>query len=136
MHITSVDPGETAGVVQATQTPKGAVVTWAGEVHWDDWATWWDIVEQSALIICENFRIRPAKARHMGGSQVPTIRLIGALQCLASLTDKKFILSEPASKTFYDRGRLKEEMNFEHRSQHVRDAASHLFWYLRRQQKE
>ena len=99
----------------------------------NDWQEWVDILEQSGIVICENFRIRPSKARHMGGSQVPTIRLIGFLQGYCTLAEppKEFILVEPASKSFYTRARLKEE-GFEHPSPHVRDAASHLFWHLRR----
>lgn len=135
-YITSVDPGETAGVVQTTQVLDVTCIAidWTGEVVWDDWVVWWDIIEQSHTVICENFRIRPAKARHLGGSTLPTIRLIGALQCLCALNNKEFILVEPASKSFYTRARLKEE-GFEHRSPHVRDAASHLFWHLRRQSR-
>lgn len=136
-YITSVDPGETAGVVQATLGPlgtPGAHIDWAGEVVWDDWITWWDIIEQSRIVICENFRLRPAKARHLGGSTLPTIRLIGALQCLCALNNKEFILYEPGSKGFYNRTMLKG-LGFDHRSLHVRDAASHLFWHLRRRKK-
>ena len=134
-YVTSIDPGETAGVVQATRTSTGCVIAWTGEVVWDDWTAWKEILELSGLVVCENFRIRPAKVRHLGGSQVETVRLIGFLQGTCALSGKEFILSEPGNKTFYDRKRLKE-LGFEHSSQHVRDAASHLFWYVRRLRSE
>lgn len=139
--VLSVDPGETSGVVVShlrwdTKHPGRASleIVQTTEVRWNEWTIWKYLVEESSLVLCENFRLRPNKARQQGGSEMPTVRLIGALQCLTALDNKEFVTHEPTLKSVYPRDRLRK-LGCDHPSQHVRDAMSHLLWYVLKQAK-
>lgn len=100
MKILGVDPGGTTGY--ATLTVENKVMTGAipGTTKDQTLVDIIDLIREADVVVCEEFRIRPAKA--MKGSfnwqKMPAIRVIGALETLCKLHQKQLEMQNAADR--------------------------------------
>jgi hypothetical protein len=137
--VAVVDPGETSGIFVAyihpdlTRTSDPDLsLRFTGkrqELRWDEWMAWRKLVREADIVVCENFRLFGEKARHLTNSELLTVRLIGALQCLCALSNKQFETQEPAILGTCTDKRLRK-LGLWHTSPHIRSASKHALWFL------
>ena len=123
-----LDPGKTTG--WATFDESGVGIT-MGQVNVEE------LIEMlkttpAKVIITEDYRLFPWKAKEQVWSKLDTVRLIGMIQLWCYLHNLQLILQDPNIKSIgYMWAGLKKAAS--HKNSHERDAYVHGVYYLQRQ---
>jgi len=137
MIILALDPGETTGyvIVQAAKAngtepdidieDTGVLSLWRGVDH---------LIEEHEpqLIIAEQYRLLPSKAKSQSYSIIVSSRVLGVIQYLAEERKIPLILQSPPVARFH---RLPKEIFRRTRGEHIRDAMLHIWAYLKTQKE-
>jgi hypothetical protein len=132
VNILGIDPGKTTGlaVIIIDLETKKARIDHAG-VSTDITAIEYrDLIENADVIVVEDFKVRPNKAK--GGSfdwsPMETPKVIGSIQTLAALIEKKVVLQQPTVKPMgYGFANMKYVKGKP--GTHIQDAAAHAMYY-------
>jgi hypothetical protein len=132
VNILGIDPGKTTGlaVIIIDLETKKARIDHAG-VSMDITAIEYrDLIENADVIVVEDFKVRPNKAK--GGSfdwsPMETPKVIGSIQTLAALIEKKVVLQQPTVKPMgYGFANMKYVKGKP--GTHIQDAAAHAMYY-------
>lgn len=126
-----IDPGGTTGLALISvnnKIPTLVEVLESKDVKGIEF-NW--LIKKADLLIVENFKVRPAKARkgNFDWSDMETPRVIGSIQTLAQLSDKTVVLQEPSIKPMgYGYAHMKYVPG--KKGLHIQDAAAHAMYYL------
>lgn len=135
--ILSIDPGETSGFCILEETKKinynkkdAKIFKKVGEknLHFG-----FDKIIESGdihLIVYEEFKLYPWKAKAKSWSTFPTVEVIGILKYLAAQNDIPIIGQGADCKQFFDDKKLKWCKMYKGYSPHERDAIRHALYYL------
>lgn len=83
------------------------------------------------VVICEDFTLKPWKAKDMAFNTMDTVRLIGAIQYWCWLNAKQFVLQDPSIKPIgYRWAGIPAAKS--HANSHERDAYVHGVYYLQK----
>lgn len=99
--VLGIDPGDTTGYclvrIENRQIKSTGIV---GHCKGTDTKKLQDIIEEADVVVLENFRVRPGKARQgvFNNSEMPTIQIIGRIKTLCEIQNKTLVLQEPAIK--------------------------------------
>jgi hypothetical protein len=137
LDVIALDPGNKVGWARATVEPDG---TWTGLEHGihhlKDMALALDRkVSDYDAVVCETWRLRPAKARAFAGSDFPSVQFIGMVRLGCWRENVRYYPQDPSIKSTADKSAppwLKEIIDNEpgtHDDGHNVDALRHLwFW--------
>jgi hypothetical protein len=135
--ILSIDPGETSGFTLLNETDTLAydktdkkLIKVVGEKEgFEGFAS---LIEKYSpkLIVYEEFKLYPWKARQKSWSTFPTVQVIGVLKYLAEKNNIKIIGQGADIKTYFDDKKLKWCEVYEGYSSHERDAIRHGLYYI------
>lgn len=106
------------------------------------WFALWEVIKDSNVIVCENYRLFAHKANQQAGSELETPQLIGFLRMQSWLLDIPFKFQRPADKARFSDEVLTSMGVFELRGNkhyclnrstnlHMRDAIRHGYFYLK-----
>jgi hypothetical protein len=109
MKILSIDPGYTSGICLADVSDNFKVIQ-VGEFKWSDRHDWLErlitgkythqgIPHTFDVVIIENFRLRPDKARTQIGKVFPSSQLIGIVDYLCYHNHIELVVQEPGVRT-------------------------------------
>jgi hypothetical protein len=126
--LLALDPGETVGwaVFEMGQLTK------CGHAAGDA-TTIEDLVarEQPSVVVMEEYRIYPWRLKQHSLSNVPTLRLIGALQYILQTKGIPYHMqTAQQAKGFATDQRLKQWGMYPQKLRHARDAVRHAVYYL------
>lgn len=137
MLILSVDPGETSGFflfnsadkVHYNEKDRDIIVS-LGEK--DNYYGFDSLIENYSpdLIVYEEFKLYPWKAKQKAWSTFPTVEVIGVLRYLAEKHNIEMIGQGADTKDYFDDKKLKWCSMHKGYSPHERDAIRHGFFYL------
>ena len=136
MNILAIDPGETSGFciinsgeLNYSDEDKNLVV-YIGEKKLHKGFN--KILEKYNidLIIYEEFKLYPWKAKQKSWSTFPTVEVIGVLKYIADKNNVDIIGQGADAKEFFDDKKLKWCGMYKGYSPHERDAIRHAFYYL------
>ncbi len=131
MYVLAFDPGETTGVawLKHTEGEEEATIL-------DTYVTpLWDGIEETILssppdvVVIEDFRLYPGKAKFLGFNEMPAAQVIGVIKFLCDKYEIPYVM-QPASIKQAVRGDLSEVKTI-----HAKDAAKHGVYYLSMQRK-
>ena len=120
--VMAIDPGVTTGIAIYTNGDfHGCEVTSYAEVA--------ELIKERApnTVVIENFIVRKGKP----GLYHPSIRMIGVVDFICIKRGIKFVIQSPSILPM-----MKNEIPDSLKSPHVRSAASHLIYYLKKIGKE
>lgn len=129
----AIDPGDTTG--WATFRVDGSAITygqWTGKEAVYDNLVQMLHDEPIQLIILEDFRLYPWKSMEQAWSQLNTVRIIGAIECICTLRKLKYVLQSTSVKPLgYRYAGIQPPKN--HKESHGPDAYVHGVYYLQKQ---
>lgn len=84
------------------------------------------------ILVCEDYRLYASKAKAQIGSQMKTVKIIGAIELICSQQDIKIVKQMAVTgKGFVTDDRLKEWGMYDKVNRHARDAVRHgCHWIL------
>lgn len=137
MNILSIDPGETSGFCIAKKVNEL-------EYNKKDREIFERIGEKERyygfetifykfnidILVYEEFKLYPWKAKQKSWSTFPTVEVIGVLKYLAEKHDIKIIGQGADAKDFFDNKKLKWIGLYDGFSAHERDAIRHALYYI------
>ncbi len=130
MYVLGIDPGKSTGLA-LIQVDGKTILPVVTEVSRDlttsDYA---HLLERADILVVENFRVRPNKARQGSFDWDPmvTTQVIGALQLQARQKNKILVLQEPAVKPVgYGWSNMKYQVG--RKGMHWQDALAHAVYY-------
>lgn len=129
------DPGETTGwaYVDLTEckTPTDVFVRIRGGAF-SLWSGARELIASADAVIYETFLLRGYKARHLVGTDIPTLQVVGVIRAAAEERKLKVFGQAPvdAKRAFPDS--LLQRYGLLDDSPHVRDAYRHLLLFLRK----
>ena len=124
-HIMVFDPGKAIG--WAGFSEQGINVS-MGECSLNELPT---LLQATlpAIIVFENYRLRPWMAKKQSWSNMPAPKVIGALEMYAKMHNLELVSQEPDKKEVgYAWGNIPKAKN--HKDSHDRDALAHGVFYL------
>src|ERR1017187_9871856 len=125
MRILAVDPGDSH--VGCALYADGEVT--AAEVNEADWLPRFaELVETLDLVVIEEFRLYPGSAPALSWSPMKTVKMIGAMEWIATCAGVPITLQSAAVK-IPTRAQCKARgIVWKHKSIHARDALLHLHY--------
>jgi hypothetical protein len=130
MRLLAFDPGTTTGLALATVIDKKITIDALDSIRSITARKVQEFVRECDIVICENFLVRPNRARTgaFDWNSMEPVRVIGLIQAVAELEDRKFVLQEPAIKPMgYGWAGLKYVAG--KKGMHSHDAVAHLTYY-------
>lgn len=137
MLILSIDPGETSGFSLMKHSEKlnynkkdRDLIVNVGEKS--GYKGFDSLIEnyEPDLIVYEEFKLYPWKAKQKSWSTFPTVEVIGVLKYIAEQKNVKIIGQGADTKTYFDDKKLKWCGVYKGYSAHERDAIRHGLFYL------
>ena len=130
MKVLAFDPGVTTGVACLIEKDGEAEVVWTEEIGMWYTAETKIRIESPDVLVVEDFRLYPGKAKFLGYNDMPSAQVIGVLKYLAAKYDIPLVLQMAHIKEHVPAD-LKEI-----KGDHMRDAVRHGVYYLAQQPKE
>ena len=130
MRLLGFDPGTTTGVALATLNGNKLTLDAVDAIRSITARKVQEFVRECDVVICENFLVRPNRARTgaFDWNSMEPVRVIGLIQAVAELEDRKFVLQEPAIKPMgFGWAGLKYVPG--KKGTHSQDAVAHLTYY-------
>jgi hypothetical protein len=130
VRLLGFDPGTTTGVALATLNDKKLTLDAVDSIRSITARKVQEFVRETDIVICENFLVRPNRARTgaFDWNSMEPVRVIGLIQAVAELEDRKFVLQEPAIKPMgFGWAGLKYVPG--KKGTHSQDAVAHLTYY-------
>ena len=125
MIVLGVDPGGTTGWAAL----KADTIVAKGEI--DGWDGLLEVIKNQKpnVIVFDEFRLYPWKAKHKSWSSFIEVEVIGVLKFLAKHFGIKAVGQGAQHKKFFNDRRLKQ-MGLYSSSPHIRDAIRHALYYM------
>ena len=140
LRILALDPGERVGWARAVVAPDGS---WSelrhGITPLKDMALAVSKADYD-VIVCEDWRLRPATARNFIGSSFPSVQFIGMVRLCCWLSNTKLVMQGADTKSTADKTMAqlwpamyeKVSASRAHDDAHDMDAIRHLWFYTYR----
>ncbi len=127
LHILGVDPGGTTGLARLHVGEEGPWWQIAEQVRDKEMFSWLDHAELPDVVVVEDFIARP-KLTDGRWTELPTAKLIGAIEYWAHTKGVRFILQQPSCKPV---GYAKAGLEYKKGKQgtHMQDAMAHAAFY-------
>lgn len=130
IKVLGIDPGLTTGLALIEikeKRPKLIEALISKDTSCFEWK--W-MLEDADVIVCEDFKVRPNKARKgaFDYSSMDTSQIIGSIKTLAKLLDKEIVL-QPAAIKPVGFGFAHLEYTPGKKGIHIQDAAAHAMYY-------
>ena len=131
--LLAIDPGETTGysIFKDGELFRHGVIIW--KIPSLGYEIFVNHLKEDFpdVVVCEDYRLYANKVNAQLGSQIPTIKIIGAIEMLCS-TNKIPMIKQMAStaKQFCTREKLEEWGYWKKINPHARDSIRHATYFL------
>jgi hypothetical protein len=133
--VIAVDPGDAHVGMAIWSKTRGIQLLRASEFDADKWLSLFaKLVENVDIVVIEEFRLYPGKAKSQAWSPMATAEMIGAMKWIAHEAGKPVILQGADIKNPTRRQCKARGLTWKHKSVHASDAILHLQHYIIRQE--
>jgi len=123
--LLAIDPGETTGysIFKDGELFRHGVIPWRIPVYGYNYLLDIMVANQPEVVVCEDYRLYANRINAQLGSQIPTIKIIGAIEMLCG-TNKipLFKMMASQAKGFATDDKLKEWGYYKKVNRHSRDS--------------